>query len=146
MEEISVSAKLSNIPIVTGFVNKQLRACGCPKRIKTQINITVDEIFCNIVRYAFPSGDGTVTAKMDVSGQPLTMTLIFIDQGRPYNPLNAPLPDTSLKARQRKIGGLGIYMVKNLMDEIIYDNQDGKNILTIRKQIHPSQDITYANS
>ena len=61
------------------------------------------------------------------------MTLVFADSGIPYDPLKKEDPDVTLPARERQIGGLGIFMTKRIMDETEYEYRDGKNILTLRK-------------
>ncbi|MDE6566379.1 MAG: ATP-binding protein [Lachnospiraceae bacterium] len=66
---------------------------------------------------------------------PLRVAITFMDHGVPYDPLQREDPDTTLSAEERQIGGLGIYMVKKSMDAVCYDYQDGKNILTIRKNL-----------
>ena len=63
------------------------------------------------------------------------ITLIFTDNGMPYNPTGNADPDMTLSAEERSIGGLGIYMVKKTMDEVHYEYRDGNNILTIKKKI-----------
>ena len=66
---------------------------------------------------------------------PLSVVITFIDHGVAYDPLGKQDPDITLSAEERKIGGLGIYIVKKCMDEISYEYKDGKNILTIKKQM-----------
>ena len=95
--------------------------------------LSVDEVFSNIVRYAYGPEKGTATVRADVTDEPLSMTITFIDRGKPYNPLTTAAPDTTLPARQRRIGGLGVFILKNTMDDIAYEYRDGMNILTIRK-------------
>ena len=63
------------------------------------------------------------------------MILTFIDNGLPFNPLERPDPDVTLSVFERTPGGLGIYMVRNSMDEVTYEYKDGKNVLTIRKRM-----------
>ena len=63
------------------------------------------------------------------------MTITFIDCGMPYDPLAKPDPDTTLSVEEREIGGLGIFMVKKSMDDMTYEYRDGKNILTIKKNL-----------
>ena len=63
------------------------------------------------------------------------MVITFIDQGIPFDPLKSEAPDTGLPAEERDLGGLGIFMVKKGMDEISYAYRDGKNILSIKKQL-----------
>ena len=63
------------------------------------------------------------------------MTLTFIDNGKPYDPLKKADPDITLPANERPIGGLGIFMVKKTMDDVNYEYADGKNILRLKKNI-----------
>ena len=100
-----------------------------------QINIVIDEIFSNIVRYAYGERDGSVTVQTGIGGEHPTASITFIDDGRPYDPRTAPEPDITLEARLRPIGGLGLFMVKKIMDQLDYEYTDGKNVLTIRKVI-----------
>lgn len=73
--------------------------------------------------------------RVDVEEDPLCIIISFIDQGTPFNPLTKEMPDTTgMKARERPIGGLGLFMVKQTMDGVAYAYEDGKNILTIRKK------------
>ena len=72
---------------------------------------------------------------MEVTENPLSVVITFIDGGVPYDPLATEDPDTTLSAEERDIGGLGIFMVKKSMDEITYRYEGGKNVLSIRKKI-----------
>ena len=135
MKEITVPAAPDSVETVTAFVNEQLDAIRCPLPVRTQVDIAVDEVFSNIVRYAYGPEKGTATVRADVTDEPLSMTITFIDRGKPYNPLTTAAPDTTLPARQRRIGGLGVFILKNTMDDIAYEYRDGMNILTIRKLI-----------
>ena len=93
-----------------------------------QINIAVDEIFSNISQY---SGATSATLGCEITDQKIFLR--FADNGRPYDPTEQPEPDTTLSAEDRSIGGLGIYMVKKSMDAVVYEYQNGFNILTIEK-------------
>ena len=134
MKELTVNAVLENMPKVTEFVDEQLEAFGCPPRAQAQIDIAVDELFGNIVRYAYQPGMGPATVRVEVTGEPAVI-LTFIDNGVPYDHLKKADPDTTLSAEERQVGGLGIFMVKKSMDEIAYEYQDGQNILRIKKKI-----------
>ena len=72
---------------------------------------------------------------MEVIEDPLSVVITFIDKGVPYDPLTAADPDITLSADDRAIGGLGIFMVKKSMDEIVYRYDNGSNILSIRKNL-----------
>ncbi len=133
MNELTLSATLENVPLVTEFVDEQLETWGCSPKVQMQIDIAIDEIFSNIANYAYNPETGPATVRVSVNGEPLTVTITFIDQGVPYNPLEKQDPDISLAAEERQIGGLGIFMVKKLMDDITYEYRDGQNILIVRK-------------
>ena len=135
MKELTIAAKVENIEAVTDFVNEQLEALDCPMKAQMQIDIAIDELFGNIAHYAYNPEIGQATVRVEVIEDPLAVTITFIDNGVPYDPLAKADPDTTLSAEEREIGGLGIYMVKKTMDEITYDYQNGQNILRIRKNI-----------
>lgn len=135
MKELTVDATVDNIASVTDFVDEQLEAFGCPVKTKMQIDIAIDELFGNIAHYAYKPDVGTATVRVEVKENPLAVIITFIDHGVQYDPLSAEEPDTTLSAQERKIGGLGIYIVKKSMDEITYEYKDGQNILKIKKYI-----------
>lgn len=135
VQELTMDAKLENIEKVTAFVNEQLEMLGCPKKAQMQIDIAIDELFGNIAHYAYHPETGPVTVRVEVQETPLSVVITFIDNGVPYNPLAKEDPDISLSAEERQIGGLGIYMVKKIMDGISYEYKDGRNILKINKNI-----------
>ena len=102
-------------------------------KAQMQINIAIDEIFSNISYYAYQPNTGDVTVQLEISEEPAEVTITFIDQGIPYDPFSQEEPDTTLSADERKIGGLGIFMVKKSMDDLSYEYKDGKNILKMKK-------------
>lgn len=134
-KEITVPASLEELDRVTDFVNEQLEAEGCLPKTRLQIDIAVEEIFVNIAHYAYHPEVGRATVRCQVGGDPLQVTIQFLDSGKPYNPLQKEDPDITLSAEERREGGLGIYMVKKSMDDIAYDYVEGKNVLTIKKNI-----------
>lgn len=136
MKEIIVPANLDSIAIVTDFINAELETVNCSERDRIQIDVVVDEVFGNIAKYAYDQEEGDATLLVEVSDEPGAISITFIDHGKPYNPLdNHKTPDTTLKAKERKIGGLGVYMTKKIMDEVSYEYKDQCNRLTIRKMI-----------
>lgn len=136
MNELIVDASISELDSVLDFINGELENNDCNVKVQIQIAIAVEEIFVNIAHYAYPSGEGKATIQISFEGDPLKAEIVFIDEGTPYNPLDNDDPDITLSAEERQIGGLGIYMVKKSMDDVFYDQRDGKNILTIKKVLH----------
>lgn len=135
MKELTVDAVVDSIPVITEFVDGQLEQYGCPIKAQMQIDIAIDELFSNIVHYAYHPEVGPATVRVEVVEEPLSVVITFIDQGVPYDPLAKADPDVTLSAEEREIGGLGIYIVKKNMNEITYEYKDGRNILKIRKEL-----------
>lgn len=135
MRELTIDASVDNIEAVTEFVNQQLEALDCPMKAQMQIDIAIDELFGNIAHYAYNPKVGAATVRVEVQEDPFAVVVTFIDNGVPYDPLKRDDPNTTLSAEEREIGGLGIYMVKKSMDDVLYEYKDGQNILTIKKNI-----------
>ena len=133
MKELTVAARLENSETVTAFVDLFLKEIGCPLKTQIKLDIAADEIFSNISRCAYPEREGTVTICMEHKDG--TVELVFRDGGIPYDPVSAVPPDLSLSADDRPIGGLGIHIVKKMMDSVSYRYENGQNILTLRKKL-----------
>ena len=135
MEIITVPAEAAALETVNAFIQEKLESINCPKRAKMQMMLAVEEIFVNISSYAYHPEVGLAEVGVDVNGDPSTVTIRFLDQGRPFNPLEKPDADITLSAQEREIGGLGILLVKKIMDQVDYAYENGRNILTIKKEI-----------
>ncbi len=134
MKELTVEATISNIEKVTDFVNEELERLDCPIKAQMQIDIAIDELFSNIANYAYHPETGSATVQIEVNEEPLSVILTFMDNGKPYDPLKRQDPDTTAPLEERDMGGLGIYIVKQSMDDISYEYRDGMNILKIKKK------------
>ena len=128
---LTVEATREAFAQVNEFVDSFLEAHDCPLKAQMQIDLCVEEVFVNIASYAY--GDTTGTAQIDLCGKNGEVTLVFSDEGQPYDPLAKDDPDITLDAQSRQIGGLGIFLVKKNMDEVRYRYENGKNILTLHK-------------
>ena len=95
-------------------------------KIANKINIVFDEIYANIVNYS-----KATLATIFYSIENGKLRISFTDNGIPYNPLEATEPDTTLSADERKIGGLGIFMVKKMTESMAYEYKDNQNVLTL---------------
>ena len=135
MKSITVEAKIENVDKVTEFVNEVLDEKEGPLKVQMQLDVAIDEIFGNIAYYAYGKGSGNATIQIEMEDNPPKITLTFIDQGIPYNPLESKDPDITLDIEDREIGGLGIFLVKKTMDELSYEYVDGQNILTMKKEL-----------
>ena len=113
MKEITVPAHTESIPIVTDWMDKVLADLG----------------------YAYPGKQGTVTVQLDHDAGTGVVCITFLDQGVPFDPLGKEEPDTTLGPEEREIGGLGIFLVRKIMDRAVYARRDGKNTLSLYKKI-----------
>ena len=135
MQIKTFSATDENMQAVNDFVHGMLPE-SCPLKVKNQIDLAVEEIYINIAHYAYRPQTGDVEIMCDVSpteaGQ-TTLHAVFKDHGVQFDPLQRQDPDITLAADERDIGGLGIYLTKQFMDEVAYEYKDGCNILSIKK-------------
>jgi anti-sigma regulatory factor (Ser/Thr protein kinase) len=136
MNTLDILAKTENLDTVMAFVDERLEKAECPMKIQMQIDIAVEEIFVNIASYAYSPGEGPATVRVNVDDEHKFVDITFIDNGVPYDPLAKEDPDIMLSGEERGIGGLGIFMVKNTMDEMEYEYRDGCNRLTLRKKLN----------
>ena len=135
MKELKVKADRKNLLRVQTFIDGQLESAGCSMATQIAIDVAVEELFVNIASYAYDGKTGTATVRIAIHKEPLSAEIIFIDSGSRYDPLAKPDPDVTLSAKERRKGGLGIFMVKNTMDDMKYEYKDGKNVLTLIKNL-----------
>ncbi|MCL2184623.1 MAG: SpoIIE family protein phosphatase [Treponema sp.] len=144
IKKLITTAVSSNLEKVINFIDDELSKNNYPAEEKNEICIAVEEIFMNIVNYAFVSQtqdppreyeipnnqNREVTIKISTNSKTIIQ---FEDKGRPYNPLEQPDPDLEKSIKEREIGGLGIFMVKNIMDRMEYSRVNGGNVLMLTK-------------
>ena len=133
--ELEIEATADNLRNVLDFIDAHLEAADCPMKSKMQIDLAVEEIFINIANYAYAPEIGKATVRVEVSDDPVAITITFVDRGVPYDPLKKADPDVTLSAEEREIGGIGIFLTKKLMDDIYYEYKEGQNVLTLKKNL-----------
>ena len=135
MKELEIGAELENMEQARAYVTAQLEQAGFEQKQIMEVELAVEEIFCHIANYAYKPEKGDVLIRCQLEeSDTCSITIVFIDQGVPYNPLEREDPDVSLGAEEREIGGLGIFLSRALTDSMDYRYEDGKNILTITKE------------
>ena len=135
MNKLVVPASVDKLDEVMAFVNNSLKGLEYSDKTLMEIEIAVEEVFVNIAKYAYPPEEGQVTVETEISGEPKILIARFTDSGTKYDPLEKEDPDTGLSVEDTPIGGLGIFITKESMDDVIYEYKDNKNILTIRKEL-----------
>ena len=135
MKELTIKALVENVPVVTAFVDEELEGVNCPMKVQYQIDVAVDEVFSNIAMYAYEPAQGDATIRVEIDRNARVVSITFFDSGIPFNPMDREEPDTSLSVEEREIGGLGIFIVRKSMEEILYEYKNGQNILCIKKKL-----------
>jgi|UPI00055380D5 anti-sigma regulatory factor (Ser/Thr protein kinase) len=133
VNELKIEAKKENFEKVLAFVDEALEKAGVPYEVQLSVEMAIEEIYLNIVYYAYAQKDGDAIILTDINEKDKILTLTFIDEGPEYNPLLKEDPDTTMDIMDRPIGGLGILMVKKMMDDVAYCRENGENHLTIKK-------------
>ena len=133
-DAITIDATDEALDPVQDFVMDKLLSYGCNKKTLMQIRLAVEEIFVNIISYAYHPEVGKAEVVCEVSNNPLCVTIEFMDSGKPFDPLQYDEADTSGKMFMERPGGFGIHLVKNTMDSVDYEYKEGKNILKIKKK------------
>lgn len=135
MRSITVPATDDDPNPVIEFVQEELSKHDCSPRALYQIEVAIEEILVNIVSYAGLTAEDGVEIRCEVLEDPLRVVLQFLDGGVPFDPLAAEDPDISPEALEEREGGLGIFLVKKMMDSVSYSYEGGKNTLTVLKNL-----------
>ena len=125
---------VQEVPQLAAFIEEVCESNGVDMMTTMQMNLALEEAVVNVMNYAYPEGTKgyvDISVQTDSSG----LTFVISDSGQPFDPTATPDADISLGVTERPIGGLGIYLVRNIMDSVSYERTDGKNILTMTKNI-----------
>lgn len=135
--ELTIQADDKELERVLDFIHQQLPS-DCETDLLYKIDLAAEEIFVNIAHYAYkdklPAGESG-QAWITCTYENELLTIVFRDQGVPFNPLDRADPDITLSAEERSIGGLGIFLTKKYMDTVEYRHENDENILTMKKTI-----------
>jgi anti-sigma regulatory factor (Ser/Thr protein kinase) len=122
------------IPQLADFVETIAQESNLDQALAMTLNLALEEAVTNVIMYAYPKGSqGLVDLEAIVRKD--SLVFILSDSGKPFDPTAAPKADISLDVEERPIGGLGIYMVMNIMDSVAYRRENDRNILTMTKKI-----------
>ena len=133
--ELRVKSKTENLSEIRDFVSINARDAGIPEAIVENIILSVDEACTNIIKHAYKSSpEGEIIIKIDYDEEKFTVTII--DYGKSFDPDRVPLPDLQKYYREHRVGGLGMYLMKSLMDDVKYSSVPGKyNQVLLSKNI-----------
>ena len=133
-ESIVLQNDIKEIPRLTAFVEEICHEANLPTNVSMQLRLAIEEAVVNVIDYAYePNTQGSVTIKAKSNGTRLKF--VIIDAGTPFDPTQKAEVDTTLSAKERPIGGLGIHLVRQIMDSVEYERMGSLNVLTLRKNI-----------
>ena len=134
-ESLTISNNLQQVNLVSAFIKNIASQLEIDKKTTGEIRLAVEEAVVNIIHYAYPSGSTGNIITLEAKSDGVTLMLILTDSGAAFDPTEVPDADTTMSAEERPIGGLGIHLIRQLTDSINYKRENGKNILTMRKNI-----------
>jgi serine/threonine-protein kinase RsbW len=132
--EIRINNKLSELAKFHQTLAEFGQRHGLASRAMHDLDLALEEILINIISYGY-TDNREHEIKVRLSAQPGEVRAEVEDDGQPFNPLAAPEPDTAQSLEKRTIGGLGIHLVRQLMDGLEYERQDGKNLFRMQKNL-----------
>ena len=135
MSKITFDANFDNLDEIREFVGEQARQVGFSDKEIYAIQLAADEASTNVIEYAYAGvEDGKI--EIDCSTVGGELKIVMRDQGKPFDPSSVPEPNVKGDLSERKIGGLGIYLMRKLMDEVTYETSaEGGNVLTMTKRV-----------
>jgi phosphoserine phosphatase RsbU/P len=132
--EMGIKNELTEIENVKTRFNDFSEQTGLSKSIRRKLNLVFDELLNNVISYAYDDGNvHEIMLDFELAGGRLTVSIM--DDGVPFNPFEVDAPDTTIGLDERKVGGLGIHLVRSLMDKAIYQRRVDKNVVTLVKEV-----------
>jgi len=134
MKKIKLPAKMENLEKLIDFILEGVQDFTniADKKIINRLRLSCEEALVNVINYSYPQSEGEIEVSYDIDEKG-AVHIEIIDWGVPFDPLSKPAPDLDLPLEERQIGGLGIYMILKIMDEVKYRRDEERNILTMVK-------------
>jgi serine/threonine-protein kinase RsbW len=127
-----LQSKLSELDRVAAMIDRFGEEHKLPAKVVFALNLALDELITNSIKYGYKE-DGEHIIAISLTYAPGEVTLLVEDDGNPFNPLDASEPDIQCPVEKRQVGGLGIHLLRSLMDRIDYERRQGKNVVRIIK-------------
>lgn len=133
-KNLTLPNDVQEVPRLAAFVEDICEVAGFDMGTTMKMNLAIEEAVVNVMNYAYPQGTkGTVNIVGTIEDN--WLQFVITDTGIPFDPTVQEDADTTLSAEDRPIGGLGIFMVRQIMDSVSYERTEGKNVLTLKKKI-----------
>jgi anti-sigma regulatory factor (Ser/Thr protein kinase) len=133
-KSIVLNNDIQEVPLLATFVEGVCEEVGMDAATTMQMNLAMEEAVVNVMNYDYPIGEKGEIA-IEATTDNGMLNFVIKDSGTPFDPTAKEDADTTLSAEERPIGGLGIFLVKQIMDNVSYEYKEGKNVLTLSKRI-----------
>lgn len=134
-KRLTIENQLENLTQVASFVEEICEELGLGADWAFNLNLVLEEAMTNVIMYAYPEGEKHEIWLLVQKEPDSMLTLVLEDEGIAFDPTEVPDADVTLSAEERPIGGLGIFLIRQIMDEVTYERANNRNILTMRKNI-----------
>jgi anti-sigma regulatory factor (Ser/Thr protein kinase) len=135
----SVTSEAAQLPVLTQFLREFWSAADLPPAETVTFELALEEIFMNVVMHGSPVGP-VPRVEVSLALRDGCLTLMIEDDGPSFDPLSLPAPDVTVSLEERRVGGLGVYLVRQMMDTVGYQRLGGRNQLSMSKRVRePTQ-------
>ena len=132
-QRLAVRSEAAQLAVLTAFLKEFWSAAALPAEGALPFELALEEVFMNVVMHGAPAGAARVEVALHLDGGSLAMTIA--DDGPPFDPLSLPAPDVTAGLHERRIGGQGVHLVRQMMETVAYRRDGTRNILTLGRQI-----------
>ena len=133
---LTLDASLDALAAISDFVVEQARAVGLDEHAVWEVQLAVDEAATNVIQHSYAKLEGQMT--ISTNADEGAFEIVICDRGKPFNPDDVPEPDLVSPLEERKTGGLGLYLMRKLMDRVEFRFENGENVLTMAKRLSQS--------
>ena len=134
-KQLVLKNEIAEISKLASFIDELGEAWNLPTELVFNLNLVLEEAVSNVILYAYPEGE-TQEISLSVNLTDNNLVFLLTDSGKEFDPTQAPEADVTLSAEERQIGGLGIFLIRQIMNTVEYQRIDGKNVLTLGKQLN----------
>lgn len=133
-KELKLKNQMKELERVNQFIEEIAEELNLDMELQMNLNLVVEEMVVNVISYAYPEGK-TADIELLAESDGKELTFVLSDQGKEFDPTMRKSADMNVNPAERDLGGMGIYIVKNIMNEVSYQRLEGKNLLTMKKEI-----------
>ena len=131
---LTLDNDVQQVPQLAEFIDRVCETAGVDLPLTAKLNLAIEEAVVNVMDYAYPK-DVKGEVRIEAIAEEACLTFVISDSGVAFDPTAKEDADTTLSLEERPIGGLGIFLVRQIMDSVDYERKDGKNILTLKKEL-----------